>query len=213
MGLFKKITNVVTAPAKAAAKTVKNVAQGNISDAAKSAVSSVTALSPVSMAENLSGGKLSQFSSAIPIVGSPISKFASASGTIGGSSGNYSGKTLRQYGREGLKLAAIGAGGYFAAPALGVGGTLTAGSVGSQLFSGDLRGALQSGINSYVPGEYSAFGGIASSLLQKRAPSSVPTEYPNPSGGFMVPSDGPSILAIAGLAIGAILIIKHARKK
>ena len=213
MGLFKKITNVVAAPVKAAAKTVSNVAQGDIKGAAKSAVSGVTSLSPVTQFENLSGGKLSQFANNIPFVGSPLSKFTASSGRIGGSAGDFSGSDFRQYLREGAKLGAIGTAGYFAAPSLGVTGTLTAGAIGSQAFSGNIRGALQSSIAAYTPEGFEGIGGIGQSLLQKRVPSSAPI---GGTGGLNFAGsqdEGPSVLLIAGLAIGAIFLIKHVRKK
>lgn len=212
MGFLKKAFSAVTAPVKAAVSVVSNTAQGNIGDAAKAAVSGVTSLSPIAMAETASGGKLSDLASGLPIIGSASGKFIDSSGKIGGSAGDFSGSDLRTYLREGAKLGAVTVGGYYAAPALGLTGSLTAAGIGSQLASGDIRGGLSSAIGQYVPGEYDPLKGIAQGFLAK------PTPFPSykPSTPISIagkPISGPNVLMVAGAALAAILVIKKIRKK
>jgi len=215
MGFFKSIVKAVAAPVQSAVSVVSNVAQGDIKGAAKSAVSGVTSLSPVSQIENLSGGKFSELTSNVPILGSMGSKFISSSGTIGGSNGNFSGSDLRTYLREGAKLGAIAAGGYALAPTLGVTGTLTAAGIGSQIGNGNIRGGLQSALGAYTPEGYEGIGNLGQALIAKK-PSSPVMAPPSMGQSNFLSGDsieGPSVLLIAGLAIGAIFIIKKARGK
>jgi len=212
MGFFKNVVKAVAAPVKAAVSVVTNTAQGNIGDAAKAAVSGVTSLSPVTMVENVSGGKLSQATSFVPIVGSMGSKFISSSGTIGGSNGDFAGSDLRTYLREGTKLGAIAAGGSFLAPTLGVTGSLTAAGIGSQLGSGNIRGALGSAINSYTPEGFEGLGGVAQTLIQKRQPASNPIFEGSNTPLDFGSVEGPSVLMIGALAIGSIFLIKAIKK-